>query len=379
MNKIIFYVVLGILTVILVFFFHVPGFWIFNGVIFFLLLKTFWPFRHSVETVPKGFTEKKFITGKVTLNYVEGPKNGPPILFIPGQMESWQGYRLVIPHFSKKYHVFVIDIRGHGKSTRTPGDYSYNIIGKDLKEFLKKIIGRPAIVSGLSSGGILSLWLAAKATEWVLAAISEDPPLFSSMHPRIKEEKYMNRLFETAIETLGKPVRDIRGFFAKQAIPIEGKEGLLFMPSFIASYRSISLNLNKKIRPSRPYDLLNARFDQRAGLKFISEYDVDFSEATIDGRLTEGFEPEETLKKILCPVLLIHAFWSRHYSWGLLGALDENDVNRIKSNLKNVQVIKVNAMHDVHLSKPKKFIEVVDDFLDDLNFENEMFATGGVQ
>jgi hypothetical protein len=67
---------------------------------------------------------------------------------------------------------------------------------------------------------------------------------------------------------------------------VEGPNNLLLMPSFIASYRSISLALNKKLRPNKPYDLLNARFDQRAGLKFISEYDVDFSIATIDGRLT---------------------------------------------------------------------------------------------
>lgn len=374
MNKTIIYVALGILAIVFVAVYHVPGFWIFLGVIAFLLLKTFYPFRHSVETVPKGFTEKKFNTGKVTLNYVEGPENGPPLLFIPGQMEFWQGYRLVMPHFSKKYHVFVVDIRGHGKSARTPGHYSYNIIGGDLKEFLGKVVKKPAIISGLSSGGILSLWLAANAPENVTIAISEDPPLFSSMHPRIKEEKYMHYLFETAIETLGKPKRDIKGFFAKQGIPIEGKEKLLYMPSFIASYRSMSLELNKKIRPSRKYDLLNARYDQRAGLKFISEYDVDFSKATIDGRLTEGFDPEETLKKIKCPVLLIHAYWSRHKTWGLLGALDNKDVEKIRSILKNVQVIKVNAMHDVHLTKPKIFIKAADDFLGDLNKDKDFFT-----
>ena len=272
-----------------------------------------------------------------------------------------------MPYFSKSYHLFIVDIRGHGKSSRTPGQYSYNIIGQDLKEFLEKVVKKPAIVSGLSSGAILSLWLAANAPENVLAAISEDPPLFSSMYPRIKEEKFMYRLFETAIETLGKPKRDIKGFFAKQGIPVEGKEKLLRMPAFIASYRAMSLELNKKIRPARKYDLLNARFDQRAGLKFISEYDVDFSKATIDGRLVQGFDPQETLKKIKCPVLLIHAYWSRHKTWGLLGALDENDVEKIRSMVKDIKVVKVNAIHDVHLAKPKIFIKAVNDFLQSLD------------
>ncbi|MCX5779726.1 MAG: alpha/beta hydrolase, partial [Firmicutes bacterium] len=234
MNKAIIYGVLGISAILAMVVYHVPGLWLFLGVIVFLLVKTFNPFRLSVENIPQGFTEKKFNTGKVTLNYVEGPDNGPPLLFIPGQMESWQGYELVMPHFAKNYHVFVVDIRGHGKSTRTPGYYSYNIIGEDLKEFLESVVKKPAIVSGLSSGAVLSLWLAANAPENVSAAISEDPPLFASMYPRIKAEKYMYYLFETAIETLGKPQRDIKGFFAKQGIPIEGKENLLFMPAFIA-------------------------------------------------------------------------------------------------------------------------------------------------
>ncbi|MDD2646818.1 MAG: alpha/beta hydrolase [Patescibacteria group bacterium] len=367
MSKSIIYSILGILAILAIAIYHVPGLWIFLAVVVFLLAKTFNPFRLSVETIPEGFIEKKFDTGGVVLNYVEGPDNGPPLLFIPGQMEFWQGYMPVMPHFSKRYHVFAIDLRGHGKSTRTPGKYSYNICGEDLKLFLEKVIKKPAIVSGLSSGAVLSLWLAANAPEYVSAAISEDPPLFSSMYPRIKEEKFMCRLFQTAIETLDKPKRDIKGFFAKQGIPIKGKEKLLLMPSFIASYRAMSLEINKKLRPSKPYDLLNARFDERAGLKFISEYDVDFSKATIDGRLSEGFDPEETLKKIKCPVLLICAYWSRHETWGLLGALDDKDVEKIRSIVKDVQVVKVNAMHDVHLAKPKLFIEVVDEYLSNFN------------
>jgi pimeloyl-ACP methyl ester carboxylesterase len=367
MSKAIIYSVLGALAIIAVVVYHVPGLWIFLLVVIYLLAKTFNPFRLSVETIPKGFKEKKFKTKEITMNYVEGPDNGPPLLFIPGQMEFWQGYELVMPHFSKKYHVFAVDVRGHGKSTRTPGQYSYNIIGEDLKEFLEKVIKKPAIVSGLSSGAVLSLWLAANAPENVSAAISEDPPLFSSMYPRIKQEKFMHRLFETAIETLGKPKRDIKGFFAKQGIPIKGKEKLMLMPSFIASYRATSLELNKKFRPSKPYDLLNASFDQRAGLKFISEYDVDFSKATIDGRLSEGFDPEKTLKKIKCPVLLIHAYWSRDKNWGLMGALDDKDEQRISSSVKDIKVTRVNAIHDVHLAKPKIFIKAVDDFLQSLD------------
>ncbi|MDD4902764.1 MAG: alpha/beta hydrolase [Patescibacteria group bacterium] len=363
MGKAILYNIIGILAVLAIIFFKIPMLWVILGLFIILIFIVFNPFMPAVESIPKGFAEKKFDTGKVTLNYVEGPDNGPPLLFIPGQMEFWQGYKLVIPNFSKNHHVFIVDVRGHGKSTRTPGEYSYNIIGEDFKEFLKNVVKKPAIVSGLSSGAILSLWLAANAPEFVSIAISEDPPLFSSMWPRIKEEKYMYRLFEVAVECLGKPKRDVLGFFMKQGIPKPGYEKLFLIPPWIAKFIVGLFELNKKFRPAKMYDIPLAPFNGRVGFKFLCEYDVDFSRATIDGRLTEGFEPESTLKKINCPVLLIQARWSRHETWGLLGALDDNDVEKARSIVKNIKVAKANAVHDVHLSKPKVFIKIVNEYL----------------
>ena len=54
-------------------------------------------------------------------------------------------------------------------------------MGNDLVRFLDLVIGRPAIVSGLSSGGVLAAWLSAYAKPGqVLGALYEDPPLFAS-------------------------------------------------------------------------------------------------------------------------------------------------------------------------------------------------------
>src|SRR5512136_1510814 len=121
--------------------------------------------RTKVAGIPRGFQERLFTTGDVTLNYVVGPDNGLPLLLIPGQMESWQGYKCVLPELSKRFHVFATDLRGHGKSTRTPGQYSYNICGNDLKRFIREVIRQPTLVAGLSSGGVLAIWLAANAPE----------------------------------------------------------------------------------------------------------------------------------------------------------------------------------------------------------------------
>ena len=77
--------------------------------------------------------------------------------------------------------MFAVDLRGQGRSTRTPGRYTLDNMGNDLVRFIDVVIGRPTIVSGLSSGGVLSAWLSAYAKPGqVIGSVYEDPPLFAS-------------------------------------------------------------------------------------------------------------------------------------------------------------------------------------------------------
>ena len=321
----------------------------------------------SVSGVPSGYTEKQFDTGEVVLNYVEGPDNGVPLLLIPGQMESWQGYKLVMPALAARFHVFCADLRGHGKSSRTPGNYSYNICGNDLKGFLVEVVRKPAFVSGLSSGGVLAVWLGAYAPESVSAVISEDPPMFSSIWPRIAEEKFMTYLFQNPVDALGGPGgRNLEALFTGMGIPKEGKEELLYIPAPIAKGIVRLFKFNRWLRPNRAYDTPFLPFSLRAGFKFYLEYDVDFSAATIDGRLSEGFDPDDALTKVTCPMLLLHARSSRHATWGLLGAMDDADVQRIRSLVENLQDARIESGHEIHMAKPKLYLEQVNRFVDGL-------------
>jgi pimeloyl-ACP methyl ester carboxylesterase len=80
-----------------------------------------------------------------------------------------------------RFQLFAVDLRGQGRSGRTPGRYTLDNMGGDLVRFIHGVIGRPAVVSGLSSGGVLSAWLSAYAPPGLVrAAHYEDPPLFAS-------------------------------------------------------------------------------------------------------------------------------------------------------------------------------------------------------
>ena len=327
----------------------------------------------KVAGIPKGFKEHFFTTGDVTLNYVVGPDNGVPLLLIPGQAESWQGYKCVIPELSKRFQVYVPDLRGHGKSTWTPGRYSYNICGNDLKNFIREVIHQPAIVSGLSSGGVLAIWLAANASEEVLAVIGEDPPIFSSVWPRIQSEKLLVYNFKVAIDTLGKPgERDIEQYMSQLGIPMEGKSELQKIPSFILKILFFMGRLNRAIRPNNPYDIPFLPFSIRVVQKFLSEYDTDFSRATIDGDLSKDFSPEETLKRVKCPMLLMRVPASRHEIWGIMGAIDDNDLERIVSLVNDLQCVQIPGGHAIHQGQPVRYIDEIMKFVANLRDENKL-------
>lgn len=327
----------------------------------------------KVAGIPDGFEEKSFITGDVTLNYVVGPDNGLPLLLVPGQMESWQGYKRVMSELATRFHVFVIDLRGHGRSTWTPGLYSYNICGQDLRNFIREVIREPAIVSGLSSGGVLAIWLAANAPEDVLAILAADPPIFSSVWPRIQEEKFLAHNFKNAVEILGKPgERDVEAYFSEMGAPMPGKTELMKIPGFIVKLIFFLYRLNRRLRPGTPFDAPLLPFNIRAGFKFLSEYDTDFSRATIDGNLSKGFDPEETLRRVECPMLLLRANATRHETWGLLGAIDEKDLECIVSLVKDLKYVQIGGAHEMHLVQPERYVEELTRFVDDLRIRNKL-------
>ncbi len=327
----------------------------------------------KVAGIPEGFQERTHTINEVTLNYVVGPDNGLPLLLIPGQMEAWQGYKCVLPELSKRFHVFVPDLRGHGKSTWTPGRYSYNICGNDLRCFIQEVIKRPAIVSGLSSGAVLAIWLAAYAPDDVLAIISEDPPIFSSIWPRIRDEKFMTRNFQIAVDVLGKPgKRDIERYLSEVGVPAEGKTELLKIPQFIIKSMFFIDRLNRALHPDTPYDIPFLPYNLRVGQKFLSEYDTDFSRATINGDLSRDFSPEDALKRVKCPMLLLWAGAYRHETWGLIGALEDKDVERMTALVNDLHCVQINGAHEIHMVQPQRYIDELLKFVDQLRAEKKL-------
>lgn len=316
------------------------------------------PYHAKVEAA--GYVQKTARVNRITLSYVEGPDNGPPLVLLHAQLLDWFSYSRVLPALAKSFHVYDIDYPGHGE-TVTPADYpmTANQIGADLGDFIAHDIGQPVFVTGNSSGGLLATWLAANRPKLIKAALLEDPPLFSSEYPRIKQT-IADKAFRTSYTAVTQDhpadfllywIHENAGFFRKNVGP-----GTPFiLTQAVKGYR--------RNNPGKPVELGLVKNDTvRMMLRGLDEYDPRFGAAFYDGRWNKGFDHAEALRRIECPVLLMQAKTSTMPDGTLDGAMSPQEAQRAASLLKHGKYVKVDATHVVNLDKPDLFVKDLESF-----------------
>jgi len=315
-----------------------------------------------------GFRERDFQRGPVRLHYAEGPPGGSPLVLIPAQMGIWESYQKVLPALSRRFYVFAVDLRGHGRSSWTPGDYSWTSVGADLAAFLAQVVGRPAVVAGNSSGGIVALWLAAHTPEFVAGTILEDAPVFSAELPRFRDrDRFVYRGLEHLVAALGNiENRDLADYFRGQELPTRGGQ-VRRVPGWFVRFLSGAIRRRQKAHPGEPVDIAWLPGTPRLLLKSLSAFDPDFARAFVDGRFYGDFSHAAALREVRCPLLVLHADWFRHSEYGLVGAMDDRDAARIRELTPQAQYRRIAANHVIHVFRPRAYVEAVTAFMGGLN------------
>ncbi|KAJ3558182.1 hypothetical protein NPX13_g9764 [Xylaria arbuscula] len=310
-----------------------------------------------------GFTEKNFRTGEITLNYAAGPlRNGkPPLVFIHGQGVTWEEYIFIMPILSDEFTVYAVTQRGHGKSSSTPGQYTFNALGKDMTAFLCEVVREPAIVVGNSSGGVLTCWLAANAKEHVKAIVLEDPPLFRCDYPNVMDTSVYDvwRAFSQSSEPDG---GGFAGFFRDFLVPTmtATKDSRVMSsarppPKFVLNMASRFITFEQKRHPGRPIDLKLLPSERRIMFRGMSQFDGHFARAFVDGSMGEGFDHAETLARIDQPVLFLHARYFLMKDGRLMGALTDEDVERVQGLLRGPwKYVKMDCGHAIAIDAPEE-------------------------
>src|SRR6516164_3637593 len=102
----------------------------------------------------------------IDINYeVQG--EGEPIVLIPYLAAEQACYAFQVAEYAKHFTCYSVDPRGAGLSSKPEGEYTTELLADDIAAFMQAAgVGR-AHIFGLSLGGAIGLWLAAKYPEQV--------------------------------------------------------------------------------------------------------------------------------------------------------------------------------------------------------------------
>jgi pimeloyl-ACP methyl ester carboxylesterase len=103
---------------------------------------------------------------------------GEPLVLVHGTGADSSTWDPVVDRLAADARVIVYDRRGYGRSTHSPVR-DYRVHTNDLHALLEDVCDRPAHVVGWSSGGNVSMALAAKDTSRIRSLCVVEPPFHS--------------------------------------------------------------------------------------------------------------------------------------------------------------------------------------------------------
>ena len=96
---------------------------------------------------------------EVKMHYAVYGEKGHPLILVHGNGGSHKSLEEAALYLANDYTVYAIDSRCHGQSS-DPGEISYDLMAKDIKEFIEALKLRKPYILGHSDGGINALTVA---------------------------------------------------------------------------------------------------------------------------------------------------------------------------------------------------------------------------
>jgi pimeloyl-ACP methyl ester carboxylesterase len=266
------------------------------------------------------FREAIFDTGKVILNYAEGPAAGPPLVMLHGGAGRWQLYSEMLAELAERCHVYAPNLRGHGTSSWVPWGYTIRDYVEDIETFLREVSG-PAVLMGHSLGGIIAVATAKACPDLVRALIVGDAPLDAASWGQFLRNARGQLAAWRALSGGTHPVEEIERLLG------DAPEGSSTLREIFGEGSPIIHELAERLYLHDP-DMLGM---------LIEDYD----------NVAAGYEMETVLPAILCPVLLVQADPSAG------GALTDEEVQRALHLLPDPTHMRFSEMDHMLLYDPK--------------------------
>jgi pimeloyl-ACP methyl ester carboxylesterase len=281
-----------------------------------------------------GFQEKIFQSGSASINYAEGPSNGPALVLLHGLARDWKSFSVLLPELSSRFRVFTLDLRGHGASCRVPHGYRIIDYAVDVSAFLKQVIPSGAAIFGHSLGGGTAMCVAANPDCRVTALIVGDSV--------ISPENFVRSLYDPLFLQMHKLMT--RGLSQKEIAVGIGKIEIR-IPGFSEALRIEDLPGNT-----------DASLMEWA--RCTSLTDPEALAMMLDGSSFVGWDPRQILPRISCPTLLLQG------NPELDALLTDDDVKLALSLLPNAKHTKFPLLgHALFMQQAKPVLHAITTFL----------------
>ncbi len=96
---------------------------------------------------------------------IDGPANAPTLVLSNSLGTNLSLWEPQLPVFAQDFRVLRYDSRGHGQTSATPGEYSVELLARDILQLLDALQLDRVHFCGLSIGGMTGMWLAANAQD----------------------------------------------------------------------------------------------------------------------------------------------------------------------------------------------------------------------
>ena len=245
-----------------------------------------------------------------------------------------------------RWHIYALDLRGHGKSGRVPGQYRPEHYVADIVAFLESQLAERVIPFGHSLGGWIVLMVAAELKDKVQALVLGDPPLCIERFLAIEGSEERIELWRT-----------MRGLAGSG----------LSVPELASELADLPVSVPGQDTPMRYGDLPGTNAAHLRGwAKTLSQVDPDVAQYHAEGRMgeyVENVDLDAALRQMTCPVLLLQGDPSQG------GVVSDSDAEYTLSLLPDGLHVQLEGTgHDLGLGawQVAPLLRVVMDFLESL-------------
>ena len=118
------------------------------------------------------------------IHYIDYGGTGPVLVCVHGLGGSHTNWYDLAPRLTSEFHVYAVDLHGHGRTQRHGRSSSVRGNRRLLDRFLVEVVGGPAVLVGNSMGGMLAILEAAAKPEHVAGLVLIAPAI-----PRVTRER----------------------------------------------------------------------------------------------------------------------------------------------------------------------------------------------